>query len=1045
MELDDRPPAVDLYRSQDEQEVGLASLLSLSLTASAPAGQPSRGRPAAHGSPALGLGTSPVHEQPPQVPSWSARYESQAPVLDTDEPVHKRRSLPGLRVVRLGMVAGLCTLLQLLILEFLDHRGVNRILANGIGFAVSAQANFILSALFTWRDWKPRPARHTRSVNAPNASIWAARWIKFNATALVALAINELVFAAALHEGIALFIGSAAGILSGATLTFCVNHFVIFHDSERAEIEPRVAERRPSLAGIRAKVQEEGVAFFLPAFNEADNLRTLVPELVSYLHFLDCPFTVIIVNDGSTADDTYETAERMADAYPGAVRVVHHSQNIGYGAALQTGLRTALDTGHGLIAFCDADNQFDIESFGTLLVALQGANADLAVGYRIARADPLKRRLMGSLWHGLSTRVLDFGGVRDVDCGFKVFTRRALIDIVPRLRGDYATVSPEMFACAIAAGYTIAEAGITHKPRIYGRQTGSDLKVVLRSLVRLFQLRRAFRQEQALGAERLDRRELVAPVIVPAPRRTHDPVAWLVGVAAVYASVAAYTITDRMGAVLLYEDSISHLEIARRVLDSTTPGLAQLGAVWLPLPHLVMLPLVWDNTLYYDGFAGTVTSMIAFVAMVVLMYRLVEDLTGRKFAGIVAATVLLSNANMLYMQSTPMTEALLYFFITAMIFCVQRWATTGRYQYLILGGLASLLGTLTRYESWPILACLIVTVILIARIHGAQMSPKLRRASILDHSIIYIMIGGLGIGAWVLWNWVIFKNPLYFQDGQFGRPSLWVSSTDPVVGNWWISFKTYWYAMTDTETLPLLATAAIGLVAFFLLELRNKLIAVRSFPVLSLLVIFPFFVVCLYKGQRPMDVPQVEHSFYNVRFGLMMLMPTAVFAGYLPAAIGRLFRFKSAMYFVGATLLALTLLLNWSLVSGHTVATYNEPLHYQQEGGTTDQGQGLSDQRQVAAFLKQDYSGGRVLMESYGSESVAFAIPSNQLVYEGSYRQWLPALHNPAGNGIRLIIMSCQKNNPDIVCSSVGKSQLEPYKLAYQTPDHIYLVYRLKA
>ena len=96
-------------------------------------------------------------------------------------------------------------------------------------------------------------------------------------------------------------------------------------------------------------------------------------------------------------------------------------------------------------------------------------------------------------------------------------------------------------------------------------------------------------------------------------------------------------VTDRMGAVLLYKDSISHLEIARRVLDSTSPGLAQLGAVWLPLPHLVMLPLVWDNTLYYDGFAGTITSMIAFVAMEVLMYRLVADLTGRKFAGIVAA------------------------------------------------------------------------------------------------------------------------------------------------------------------------------------------------------------------------------------------------------------------------------------------------------------------------------------------------------------------------------------------------------------------------
>ena len=87
-----------------------------------------------------------------------------------------------------------------------------------------------------------------------------------------------------------------------------------------------------------------------------------------------------------------------------------------------------------------------------------------------------------------------------------------------------------------------------------------------------------------LGAERLDGRELAAPAVVLVPHRAHDHIAWLVGLAAVYLSVAAYVITDRLGAVLLYKDSISHLEIARRVLDSTSPGLAQLGAVWLPLP-----------------------------------------------------------------------------------------------------------------------------------------------------------------------------------------------------------------------------------------------------------------------------------------------------------------------------------------------------------------------------------------------------------------------------------------------------------------------------
>jgi glycosyltransferase involved in cell wall biosynthesis/putative flippase GtrA len=920
-------------------------------------------------------------------------------------------------------------------LEFLVHLSVNPVLANGIGFVVSAQVNFVLSALFTWRDRKPRLAGHAKSPKATNAGVWVARWAKFNITALVALAINQVVFVIALHAGVKLIAGSAAGILSGAIVTFSINHFVIFRNSARETTESEIAERRPSLAYLRAKAPEEGVAFVLPAFNESHNLKILVPKLVHYFYSLSCPFSVIIVDDGSAEDDTYEIAERMSESYTSYVRVVHHPENMGYGAAIQTGLRSALSTGHGLIAFCDADNQFDSESFGTLLAALRYANADVAVGYRIDRADSPKRRVMGSLWHWLSTHMLDLGGVRDVDCGFKVFTRQVLIDVVPRLRGAYATVSPEILARSVAAGYNIVEAGVIHRPRIYGRQTGSDLKVVIRSLVRLFELRRALRKEQELKRERLHDRGLAVPDIIPVADPHRDRVAWLVGFTAAVISVAAYVITDHLGAVLLYKDSISHLEIARSVLDSTSPGLAQLGAVWLPLPHLVMLPLVWDDPLYHNGFAGSLPAMIAFVAMAVLMYRLVKELTGHKFAGVVASAVLVSNINMLYLQSTPMTEALLYCFITAMVLFVQRWAATGRYQYLVLGGVAALLGTLTRYESWPILACLILAVILIARQSSARMAPRICRASVLDYSIVYIAIGGLGIGAWIVWNWAILKNPLYFQDGQFGKPSLWVASADPVVGNWWLSFKTYWYAMTDTVTWPLLVIAAAGLAAFFLVEWRTKAGAMFSLPVLSLLIIFPFFVICLYGGQRPIGVTQVQHYFYNVRFGLMMLMPTAVFVGYLPAAVSKLLRSKPAMYIVGSSLVALAFLLNWALVSGHDVATYTEPLSYHQTGGTTNQDD-------VIGFLEHNYTSGRVLMESYGNEFIAFAIPTNQLVYEGSYLQWLPALRNPAQSRIEWIIMSCPKNNADIVCRTVSRPQLRPYVLAYRTRDGVYLVYR---
>src|ERR1700684_3036424 len=201
----------------------------------------------------------------------------------------------------------------------------------------------------------------------------------------------------------------------------------------------------------------------------------------------------------------------------------------------------------------------------------------------------------------------------------------------------------------------------------------------------------------------------------PAATAKRDYTAWGVGLAAAIISVVAYVITVRLHGVLLYVDSISHLEIARRVVSSTSPGLAQLGYVWLPLPHLLMLPLVWISPLYQNGFAGSIVSMAAYVATAVLIYKIAFRLTGRKFAGVVGGGVFELNVNMLYMQSTPMTEALLFCLLATMVYCVQQWADTDKYQYLVAGAVAALCGTLTRYESWPILACLATAGVVLAR------------------------------------------------------------------------------------------------------------------------------------------------------------------------------------------------------------------------------------------------------------------------------------------------------------------------------------------
>jgi putative flippase GtrA len=399
------------------------------------------------------------------------------------------------RAVRFGAVAASCTLVQLLVLAWLTRLGVGKVLANGIGFGLSAQANFVLSAHITWRDRKPLRDHSDRTGPRASLSARLARWASFNTVAMAALAVNELVFTAGAHAGLRLIMASLAGIVAGAAFTFTLNNLVTFRGETTGKSSGAQLERRPSLTEISGRAQQDGVAFFLPAYNEAANLRNIVPGIVGYFCQLACPFTIIIVDDGSTGDDTFEAAEQLAHNYPGYVQAVHHSRNKGYGAALQTGFRAALDTGHGLIGFCDADDQFEIASFGTLLAALQDREADLAVGYRIARADSLKRRVMGRSWHWLSSLVLGARTARDVDCGFKIFTRAVLRDVEPRISGGYAAVSPEILTRAASAGYTMAEAGVTHKSRSHGRQTGSDLKVVILSLCYLFQLRLTLRTE----------------------------------------------------------------------------------------------------------------------------------------------------------------------------------------------------------------------------------------------------------------------------------------------------------------------------------------------------------------------------------------------------------------------------------------------------------------------------------------------------------------------------------------------------------------------
>ena len=225
------------------------------------------------------------------------------------------------------------------------------------------------------------------------------------------------------------------------------------------------------------------LSYFFPAHNEEANLAGLVEEALAALPAIAETFEVIAVNDGSR-DRTAEIADGLAAAHPDVVRAVHHPTNLGYGAALRTGLAAAR---YELVAFTDGDRQFQVADVARLTERLAGSDRpDVVVGYRIKRADPLIRTIYARLYR-LANRIFFGLPVTDVDCACKLFRREALEGL--RVESGGAFFSAELLIKLRAAGRSIAEVGIPHYPRTAGSATGAKPSVVFRAVRDFWNLR----------------------------------------------------------------------------------------------------------------------------------------------------------------------------------------------------------------------------------------------------------------------------------------------------------------------------------------------------------------------------------------------------------------------------------------------------------------------------------------------------------------------------------------------------------------------------
>jgi len=114
-----------------------------------------------------------------------------------------------------------------------------------------------------------------------------------------------------------------------------------------------------------------------------------------------------------------------------------------------------------------------------------------------------------------------------------------------------------------------------------------------------------------------------------------------------------YAINDL---TLSHYDAKAHLVVARRVIDNITPGWQQIGAVWLPLPHVLNLLPVQVDWFYRTGVSGVAISILSLAFGGYALVRMIARETGSSVGAVTALVLLISNPNLLYLQSTPMTE-----------------------------------------------------------------------------------------------------------------------------------------------------------------------------------------------------------------------------------------------------------------------------------------------------------------------------------------------------------------------------------------------------
>ena len=500
-------------------------------------------------------------------------------------------------------------------------------------------------------------------------------------------------------------------------------------------------------------------------------------------------------------------------------------------------------------------------------------------------------------------------------------------------------------------------------------------------------------------------------------RPTQDNDLFLVAQLAAALSIGSFFYYLRHGDLLLYGDAVAHINIARRVFDSQTPGPLQLGTVWLPLPHILMLPFIVSRWMWWTGIGGAIPSMIAYLFSVIGVFILVREIptspkNGEKpqpvretprspkngetwgtqvdgtarFAAWFAAGIFALNPNLIYLQTTAMTEPIYFaFFIWAVVFFARaiRSCTSGDQQsgnsFLVRCGFCLFGACLTRYDGWLLAAVIVTLSIALAWIGNF--------GSLRSGTMKLTLLATAAPVLWLAYNAAVYRNPLEFANGPYSARAIEektsVPGTPPHPGahDLPVAFR-YFFKSAQLNLAP--GKLQVFWVSALLLGTATALLFQRKlWPLLLLWAPVPFYMLSIaYSGVPLFVAVWWPFSHYNVRYGLEMLPAFAVLTAI--AAYG-LLRFSA----VPRSKAIIVLLFLLCATASYVQVWRTSPVTY--EEAVVNSRSRIAIESRLASEFEQLPSNARFLM--YLGDHVGLfqqaGISLSRVINEGNHRPWV--------------------------------------------------------